>query len=218
MKKAIFVIMFSCLTCALNAQYFLPVKDAFSYVKDYTAIPFSFDKNCKLRVSCYMQNPGNIMPDRLYQNFQLTEYYLARENPETAGALRLKFKLKNGYDLGLVDFGGVTEWMTYDLITVNKNSEILDALEVGIKAGVAKPKQFRITADEKIIVTQLVTTEKVSVPIAGFSKVTGYITETVYHIDASGKFVKESETRRTGVRTFTEEQLNCRSTDLWDLY
>lgn len=85
-------------------------------------------------------------------------------------------------------------------------------------AGVAKPKQFRITADEKIIVTQLVTTEKASVPIAGFSKVTGYIVDTVYYIDASGKFVKESETRRTGVRTFTEEQLNYRSTDLWNLY
>ena len=101
---------------------------------------------------------------------------------------------------------------------INKDSEILDALEVGIMAGVAKPKQFRITADEKIIVTQLVTTEKASVPIAGFSKVTGYIVDTVYYIDASGKFVKESETRRTGVRTFTEEQLNYRSTDLWDLY
>ena len=111
MKKAIFVIMFSCLTCALNAQYFLPVKEAFSYVKEYTAIPFSFDKNCKLRVSCYMQNPGNIMPDRLYQNFQLTEYYLARENPETAGALRLKFKLKNGYDWGIEAEIQIKKWI-----------------------------------------------------------------------------------------------------------
>ena len=215
MKKAIFVIMYSCLSCALNAQF--TVEWAFSKAS-YSTVPFNFYKDCSFEQTYTIENPGYIMPDRLYQNFQLTEYYLARENPETAGALRLKFKLKNGYDLGLVDFGGVTEWMTYDLITVNKNSEILDALEVGIKAGVAKPKQFRITADEKIIVMQLVTTETTSVQIAGFSKVTGYITETVYHIDASGKFVKESETRRTGVRTFTEEQLNCRSTDLWDLY
>lgn len=218
MKKIMIFACFICFTFALNAQYFFTVKKAFSYLKEYTAIPFSFDKDCELRVGCYMQNPGNIIPDRLYQNFQLTEYYLARENPETAGALRLKFKLKNGYDLGLVDFGGVTEWITFDLITVNKDSEILDALEVGIMAGVAKPKQFRITADEKIIVTQLVTTEKASVPIAGFSKVTGYIVDTVYYIDASGKFVKESQTRRTGIRTFTKEQLNYNSTDLWNLY
>ena len=211
-------VCFICLASALNAQYFLPVKDAFSYVKEYTAIPYSFDKDCELRISCYIQNPGNIMPDRLYQNFQLTEYFLARENPETAGALRLKFKLKNGYDLGLVDFGGVTEWMTYDLVTVNRNSEILDALEAGIMVGLVMPKQFCITADEKIIVTQLVTTEKASVPIAGFSKVTGYIVDTVYYIDASGKFVKESQTRRTGIRTFTKEQLNYNSTDLWNLY
>ena len=70
---------FICFTFALNAQYFLPVKDAFSYVKDYTAIPYSFDKDCELRVSCYIQNPGNIMPDRLYQNFQLYLFYVKKE-------------------------------------------------------------------------------------------------------------------------------------------
>lgn len=218
MKKNMIFVCFICFTFALNAQYFLPVKDAFSYVKDYTAIPYSFDKDCELRVSCYIQNPGNIMPDRLYQNFQLTEYFLARENPETAGTLRLKFKLKNGYDLGLVDFGGVTDWMTYDLITVNKSSEILDALEAGILVGWVMPKQFRITADEKIIVTQFVTTERVSVKMVSFSKVTGYIIETVYHIDASGKFVEESKKQCTGIRTFTREQLENPSTNLWDLY
>ena len=134
------------------------------------------------------------MPDRLYQNFQLTEYFLARENHEATSALRMKFKLKNGLDLGLVDFGGALEWMTYDLITVNKNSEILDALEAGILVGWVMPKQFRITADEKIIVTQFVTTERVSVKMDSFSKVT------------------------TGIRTFTREQLENPSIDLWDLY
>ena len=209
---------FICFTFALNAQYFFTVKKAFSYLKEYTAIPFSFDKDCELRVGCYMQNPGNIIPDRLYQNFQLTEYFLARENHEATSALRMKFKLKNGLDLGLVDFGGALEWMTYDLITVNKNNEILDALEAGIIVGWVMPKQFRITADEKIIVMQLVTTETTSVQIAGFSKVTGYITETVYHIDASGKFVEESKKQCTGIRTFTSEQLENPSIDLWDLY
>ena len=158
------------------------------------------------------------MPDRLYQNFQLTEYFLARENHEATSALRMKFKLKTGLDLGLVDFGGALEWMTYDLITVNKNSEILDALEAGILVGWVMPKQFRITAGEKIIVTQFVTTERVSVKMDSFSKVTGYIIETVYHIDASGKFVEESKKQCTGFRTFTREQLENPSTDLWDLY
>ena len=215
MKKAIFVIMFSCLTCALNAQF--TVEWAFSEAS-YSTIPFNFYKNCTFEQTYTIENPGYVMPDRLYQNFQLTEYFLARENHEATSALRMKFKLKNGLDLGLVDFGGALEWMTYDLITVNKNNEILDALETGIIVGWVMPKQFRITADEKIIVTQFVTTERVSVKMDSFSKVTGYILETVYHIDASGKFVVESKKQCTGIRTFTREQLENPSTNLWDLY
>ena len=202
--------MFSCLTCALNAQF--TVEWAFSEAS-YSTIPFNFYKNCTFEQTYTIENPGNVMPDRLYQNFQLTEYFLARENHEATSALRMKFKLKNGLDLGLVDFGGALEWMTYDLITVNKNSEILDALEAGILVGWVMPKQFRITADEKIIVTQFVTTERVSVKMDSFSKVT-----TVYHIDASGKFVEESKKQCTGIRTFTREQLENPSIDLWDLY
>lgn len=51
MKKIMIFACFICFAFAINAQYFLSVKEAFSYVKEYTAIPFSFDKNCKLRVS-----------------------------------------------------------------------------------------------------------------------------------------------------------------------
>ena len=215
MKKAIFVIMYSCLSCALNAQF--TVEWAFSKAS-YSTVPFNFYKDCSFEQTYTIENPGYIMPDRLYQNFQLTEYFWARENHEATSALRMKFKLKNGLDLGLVDFGGALEWMTYDLITVNKNNEILDALEAGILVGWVMPKQFRITADEKIIVTQFVTTERVSVKMDSFSKVTGYIIETVYHIDASGKFVEESKKQCTGIRTFTREQLENPSTNLWDLY
>ena len=100
MKKAIFVIMYSCLSCALNAQF--TVEWAFSKAS-YSTVPFNFYKDCSFEQTYTIENPGYIMPDRLYQNFQLTEYFLARENLEATSALRMKFKLKNLQKEGDVD-------------------------------------------------------------------------------------------------------------------
>ena len=214
MKKVLLFLAVLFCSLMVNAQFSLEY--ALEKV-EYRTLPFSNEQTKSIRKKWPIKNNNNLISDKLYTNFQLTEYFLARDIDEMRINLVTKFKMRNNLTLALLDIDG-NDPMTFCLIAIDNSNNIKSTLEVGVKSGLTKCKQFRITADEKIIVTQFVTTERVSVKMDSFSKVTGYITETVYHIDASGKFVEESKKQCTGFRTFTSEQLENPSTDLWDLY
>ena len=214
MKKVLLFLAVLFCSLMVNAQFSLEY--ALEKV-EYRTLPFSNEQTKSIRKKWPIKNNNNLISDKLYTNFQLTEYFLARDIDEMRINLVTKFKMRNNLTLALLDIDG-NDPMTFCLIAIDNSNNIKSTLEVGVKSGLTKCKQFRITADEKIIVTQFVTTERVSVKMDSFSKVTGYITETVYHIDASGKFVEESKKQCTGFRTFTREQLENPSTDLWDLY
>ena len=215
MKKILLLlVVLFCSLIAANAQF------SIEYALDkvvYRTLPFSNEQTKSIHRKWPIINTNNLISDKLYTNFQLTEYFFARDIDEMRINLVTKFKLRNSLTLAILDVY-CNDPMKFCLITIDNSNNIKSTLEVGVKCGLTKCKQFRITADEKIIVMQLVTTETTSVQIAGFSKVTGYITETVYHIDASGKFVEESKKQCTGIRTFTREQLENPSTNLWNLY
>ena len=214
MKKVLLFLAVLFCSLMVNAQFSLEY--ALEKV-EYRTLPFSNEQTKSIRKKWPIKNNNNLISDKLYTNFQLTEYFLARDIDEMRINLATKFKMRNNLTLALLDIDG-NDPMTFCLIAIDNSNNIKSTLEVGVKSGLTKCKQFRITADEKIIVTQFVTTERVSVKMDNFSKVTGYITETVYHIDASGKFVEESKKQCTGIRTFTSEQLENPSIDLWDLY
>ena len=214
MKKVLLFLAVLFCSLMVNAQFSLEY--ALEKV-EYRTLPFSNEQTKSIRKKWPIKNNNNLISDKLYTNFQLTEYFLARDIDEMRINLVTKFKMRNNLTLALLDIDG-NDPMTFCLIAIDNSNNIKSTLEVGVKSGLTKCKQFRITADEKIIVTQFVTTERVSVKMDNFSKMTGYIIETVYHIDASGKFVEESKKQCTGIRTFTREQLENPSTNLWDLY
>ena len=216
MKKIICLLL--CIVCfsTVNAQF--TVQKAFSRV-NYSSTPFSFGKRCNMPECFTIENPNNVMSDKLYLNFQLTEYYLARDlKPDATSTLRKKFRLGNDVELGLVGFGGALEWETYNLITVS-NGSIVDALEVVIVSGLVMPKQFKINDNREVFVYRLVPESKASINMSSFNYVEAHVTETIYTIDMAGQFILTTpEKRVSSTRTYSKEELESDTFNLWDQY
>ena len=182
-------------------------------------LPFDFTKEGGLYDSYHLNNPNNVIPDKIYENFQLTEYFNARDNIDTGLDLCSKFTLGSDLYLCLIRVGGIIEPATYVLTSVNSNYKVVQSLEVGVTYARECIKQFRITDNREVYVYRLVPTSIVSVPFDTFKSVEAYVTETVYTIDSAGQFILASpENRVSSTRTFSRDELENMKQDLWKLY
>ena len=79
-------------------------------------------------------------------------------------------------------------------------------------------KQYKVTADYKIITSQMILTSQSPILYENFigtnQRIEAYRLDTTYVIDGNGVFVKESETRLP-TKTYTEKQLV--ENEIWDL-
>lgn len=220
MKRIRIISLLLCALCALcvftiKAQF--TVQYALSKL-DYTSLPFVFYKNIGPGKYFTAENPNNIIPDRMYLNFQLTEYYLARDMPDVFTVIKNKFNLGNGVRMGLIDISAGAEWEAFSLITVTEGGSIIDTLEVGIMSGLIMPKQFKINDNREVFVYRLVPESKTSINMSTFNYVEAHVTETVYTIDMAGQFIlKTPEKRVSSTRTFSRDELEDMELDLWEL-
>ena len=69
-------------------------------------LPLDFNRELAFRANHCLDNPNNAIPDKMYENFQLTDSFSTRDNTDTM--LNLCFKCKLGSDiyLCLVRIGG----------------------------------------------------------------------------------------------------------------
>ncbi len=180
-------------------------------------LPFDFTKEGGLYDSYHLNNPNNVIPDKIYENFQLTEYFNARDNIDTGLDLCSKFTLGSDLYLCLIRVGGIIEPATYVLTSVNSNYKVVQSLEVGVTYARECIKQFRITDNREVYVYRLVPTSTASIPL-GAKSVEAYVTETVYTIDSVGQFIlKTPEKRVSSTRTFSSDELENGTFDLWEL-
>ena len=211
----LFLILLSLCCPSISARFDLrtamPLADA-------KTLPFS--SNSEFLAEYALDNPDNIIPDKIYKNFQLTDFSRVRDFPNTDLGLILCFKshMGNDVDLALVMVSGISDPSCYILISVDDNFQIIDTLEAGINFGNIPVRQFYATENKEVFVYQLVPSTTTSIPLETFRYVDAYITETVYQIDSAGKFIKMSEKRTPNSRTYTREQLDNKETCLWDLF
>ena len=68
-------------------------------------------------------------------------------------------------------------------------------------------------------VYRLVPTSNASVSFRTFKSVEAYVTETVYTIDMAGQFILTTpEKRVSSTRTFSRDELEKMTQDLWELH
>ena len=221
MKKKLFIIIVCALSAmTTSASYKVDGMElAITHSQTYT-LPFDLSK----AESCPgygLANDGYVIPDKMYEDLQLSKYYHAWDEVDAGMSMGIKFNIGNGMYLGLVDYGGVLENGGYSLVTVDQNYNVVDTLEAGVSYfgdGAMKIKQFRITDGKEVYVYQLVPTTTKSIPFESFRSVDAYLKCTIYRIDSVGKFVKISETRSENTRTLTRDELNDDTKNLWDWF
>ena len=213
--KILALIMFcACSILSVKAQY--SVQSAFEKVR-FIHLPYEAGKN-NLRIqSVGIMNPNHVIPDKLYKDFQCTDYISASSDPELSPILFGKFHVPNSnWILGAVTFGGATDLQTTDLIVIDKQGNIKSVMEAEIQFGLIATKQFRIASDGKVIITKLVPTSSTSVKFYDFNQILAYKVDETYSINSSGVFVKEGE-KIYGTKNYSKSQLDTMNTDLWDL-
>ncbi len=214
-KKILALILFcACSILSVKAQY--SVQSACEKIR-FINLPYEAGKN-NLRIqSVGITNPNNVIPDKLYKDFQCTDYVLASSDPELNPILLGKFQVPNSnWIIGAVTFGGATDLQTTYLIVVDKQGNIKSVLESEIQFGLIATKQFRITSDGKVTITKLVPTSSTSVKFYDFNQISAYKVDETYSINSSGIFVKEGE-KKYGTKNYSKSQLDTMSNDLWDL-
>ncbi|GHT78341.1 hypothetical protein AGMMS50262_20870 [Bacteroidia bacterium] len=155
------------------------------------------------------------IPDKLYDNVQLTQYTNA-DDPELWGTTFRKFSILNSTNVLLVvSFGGATDWRTDVMCVVNPSGQILSTLEVVICVADIYVKQFRITAQNQIIVTSIKPTSTTSIPFATLKNFYGYRQDIAYSINAQGQFIQGSvQTYKS--KTYTRSYLWDEDINLWE--
>ena len=216
MKKICLFIMLSLCFATVYAGFDL--RTAISYIGK-SNLPFDFTKEGDLYSSYHLNNPNNVIPDKMYENFQLTEYFNARDNIDTGLDLCFTCKLGSDLYLCLIRVGGIIEPATYVLTSVNSSYKVVQSLEVGVTYARTYIKQFKIGDNRDVHIYRLVPTSTASVPFDTFNYVEAYVTETVYTIDMAGQFILTTpEKRVSSTRTFSRDELENMTQDLWELH
>ena len=213
-KILAFIMFCACSILPVKAQY--SVQNAFEKIR-FINLPYEAGKNYLRAQSVGIINPNNVIPDKLYKDFQCTDYILASSDSELNPILFGKFQVPNSnWMIGAVTFGGATDLQTTNLIVVDKQGNIKSVLESEIQFGLIAAKQFRIAGDGKVIITKLVPTSSTSVKFYQFDQLSAYKVDETYSINSSGIFVKEGE-KKYGTKIYSKSQLDTLSNDLWDL-
>ena len=213
-KTLSLIIFCACSILSVKAQY--SVQSAFEKIS-FIDLPYEAGKNNARIQSVGITNPNNVIPDKLYKDFQCTDYILASSDSELNPILFGKFQVPNSnWIIGAVTFGGATDLQTTNLIVVDKQGNIKSVLESEIQFGLIAAKQFKIASDGKVIVTKLVPTSSKSVKFYDFNQISAYKVDETYTIDSSGVFVKVGE-KKYGAKNYSRLQLDTTNIDLWDL-
>ncbi|MDR3235645.1 MAG: hypothetical protein LBT48_02820 [Prevotellaceae bacterium] len=181
-------------------------------------IPFNSTKRTKfLALNFSFDNNNCILPDRMYNDIQLTQYTHAGNNIDQAPCIYRKFAIPGSSDVLLVvSFGGITEWRTDILCIITASGYVLDTLEAEVFTNEMTVKQFRINAQNEIIISRIVPVS--SSPVLFYSYFTefmGYREDITYSINTSGKFVKKAEKRYRQKRYFKKDLENS-DINIWD--
>ena len=81
------------------------------------------------------------------------------------------------------------------------------------------PKQFKINDNREVFVYRLVPESKASINMSSFNYVEAHVTETIYTIDMAGQFILTTpEKRVSSTRTYSKEELESDTFNLWDQY
>lgn len=159
---------------------------------------------------------NTVIPDKLYEDLQCTQYIHASRSEDLYPSLYLKMKVPaTHYILGAVTFGGSTDYWNDQLFLADENGNITDVLEGCTLNSNIAIKQYRIYEDLSITVSHLVVTKPAHITydeyLTNEAPVRAYRMDELYQVK-EGKFVKVGE-RPFPEKYYTYDQLY--NLDIW---
>ncbi|MDR0565977.1 MAG: hypothetical protein LBG47_02915 [Prevotellaceae bacterium] len=199
----------------LNSAGGLPIGAALSSIST-ESVPFSATKKTRFpKNSSAVDNSNNAIPDKLYNDLQCTQY--TKPNAEQQGCLFRKFAIPGSSNmLVAVAFGGVTDWRTTVLCVVTPTGSVISTLEAYVDYfPYVAVKQFRITAQNKIIISKIVPATSTPIMFENFTSFVGQRVDVTYAINSQGKFVQISS-QTFPSKTYTRSYLENENINIWD--
>ena len=181
----------------VNAQS--SIREVLKIVND-CSFPYKEGKLAKRGPGCMLDNKNVIVPNRLYTDVQCAEYILA-DDYDTMPIGYAKFKLPDSFYMLVVNLGNNIDYQTDELVLVDKNYNVTDAL-------VAKVYAF------PIVVITLKPVSSASLSMLEFTQFTGQRIDETYKV-VNGKFALVS-TRKYKEKVYTYSQLSSKTYNLWD--
>jgi hypothetical protein len=181
-------------------------------------VPFNATKRTKFLkgYNYIIDNSNNAIPDKMYSDVQCTQYTHAG-NGDRGGEFFRKFTIPNSSNmLVAVAFGGVTDWRTTVLCVVPLSGGVISTLEAYVDYyPYVAVKQFRITAQNKIVISKIVPTSSTPIMFENFTSFVGQRVDVTYTINAQGQFVQVSS-QTFPAKTYTRSYLENRDVNIWD--
>ncbi|MGL4993722.1 MAG: hypothetical protein ACRC6R_06315 [Bacteroidales bacterium] len=183
-------------------------------VVDVTPLPHYAHKGVLYDNAIIIDNTKAIVPNRVYEDFQLAKIIELDEvdNPPT---FLTTFDLINkGNHISLLRVGCGGDWMCDHLVISDIKGEILSSIEVAVhhSSGVAA-KQFAIFEDGTLIVSVLKPISGSPILLDSFETLSAVKMEYFY-LELNGEFVLQS-TKRSSPALYSREQLLDSNNDFW---
>ena len=195
----------------VNAQS--SIREVLKIVND-CSFPYKEGKLAKRGPGCMLDNKNVIVPNRLYTDVQCAEYILA-DDYDTMPIGYAKFKLPDSFYMLVVNLGNNIDYQTDELVLVDKNYNVTDALVAKVYAFPGTiVKQYYINEDGSIVVITLKPVSSASLSMLEFTQFTGQRVDETYKV-VNGKFALVS-TRKYKEKVYTYSQLSSKTYNLWD--
>lgn len=185
--------------------------DAISYSK----LPYKNSKGIPFSILGEFPVNNTGISDKLYKDVQYTQFINASSSVDLSPSLYLKIDILNNYILGAVTFGGASDYEVDRLFISDKMGNIKSSLDVSVSFAGISIKQYQLTKDYKLVISQLV----FSSPIQFSKLITSNGSFEAYRIDATysmvnGQLKKEKEVKYP-TKMYTRQQMMDRNT--WEL-
>ena len=158
---------------------------------------------------------NDIIPLKLYTNFQLTEWIDASYGEYDASSPVVNMYIRipsTDYCLFSVRVGGITEYSTLYLVLTDLNGNVLDLLEAEVFWLDAYAKEAKIDQNYTITVYSIHTQATTSLPVnASMTSFKGWREDINYRI-INGKFT-ETDITKYMTRSFRHRDLDI---DIWE--
>ena len=175
-------------------------------------------------LGCSLEVDDGVLSRKVYSNAQLTEWWDMKECHDFSYYCTLQFDIpSHGNNYLLISLNDAGDFWTHILASVDPDGNIEDYIDARVAGCVflntgcqsAAIMQYRIAANGDVIISRIVPTSSISIPLGDLKDFHGYRQDTTYRLDQNGKF-QVVGTQNYVPQLYTAQMLASRDYHVWN--